>query len=40
VTHRFRIEKAFSFQKTDNGRWRCSTTALQPIVSGVTYNGP
>lgn len=40
VTHRFRIEKAFPFQKTDNGRWRCSATALQPLTSGVTYNGP
>jgi uncharacterized protein YecT (DUF1311 family) len=40
VTSRVRIEKSFSFQKTDNGRWRCSATALQPIASGVTYSGP
>jgi len=40
VTHRVRIEKAFSFQKTDNGRWRCNATALQPVASGVAYSGP
>lgn len=40
VTSRVRIEKAFSFQKTDNGRWRCSASALQPVASGVTYSGP
>jgi uncharacterized protein YecT (DUF1311 family) len=40
VTYRVRIEKSFSFQKTDNGRWRCTATALQPITSGVTYSGP
>jgi len=40
VTHRIRIEKAFSFQKTENGRWRCSSTALQPISLGAAYNGP
>jgi uncharacterized protein YecT (DUF1311 family) len=40
VTYRVRIEKAFSFQKTDNGRWRCSATALQPVASGVAYSGP
>jgi uncharacterized protein YecT (DUF1311 family) len=40
VTYRVRIEKAFSFQKTDNGRWRCTATALQPVASGITYSGP
>jgi uncharacterized protein YecT (DUF1311 family) len=40
VTSRVRIEKAFSFQKTENGRWRCNSTALQPIASGVNYSGP
>jgi uncharacterized protein YecT (DUF1311 family) len=39
VTARIRIEKAFSFQKTDNGRWRCGVTAMPPIASGVTYSG-
>ena len=39
VTYRVRIEKTFSFQKTDNGRWRCSVTALQPVASGVTSSG-
>jgi uncharacterized protein YecT (DUF1311 family) len=40
VTYRLRIEKAFSFQKTDNGRWHCNATALQPVASGVAYSGP
>jgi uncharacterized protein YecT (DUF1311 family) len=40
VTYRVRIEKAFSFQKTDNGRWRCIATALQPVASGVAYSAP
>ena len=40
VTARVRIEKSFSFQKTDNGRWRCTATALQPVASGVTYGAP
>jgi uncharacterized protein YecT (DUF1311 family) len=40
VTHRVRIEKAFTFQKTDNGRWHCVATALQPVASGTAYSGP
>jgi uncharacterized protein YecT (DUF1311 family) len=40
LTARIRIEKSFSFQKTDDGRWRCTATSLQPITSGVTYGGP
>ena len=40
VTARVRIEKAFSFQKTDDGRWRCSANALQPVTSGLIYSGP
>jgi uncharacterized protein YecT (DUF1311 family) len=40
VTNRLRIEKAFSFQKTDNGRWRCTASALQPVTSGTAYSGP
>ena len=40
VTTRVRIEKAFSFQKTDNGRWSCAATVLQPVASGVAYGGP
>ena len=35
VAHRLRIEKAFAFQKTDSGGWRCNTTALQPVDFGV-----
>ena len=38
VSRRIRIEKAFAFQKIDNG-WRCSSTALPPIDLGVTANG-
>jgi len=40
VTSRVRIEKSFSFQKTDNGRWRCTATALRPVASGISYSGP
>jgi hypothetical protein len=39
VAHRLRIEKAFAFQKTDNGSWRCNTTGLQPIDFGVALSG-
>jgi uncharacterized protein YecT (DUF1311 family) len=35
VSRRIRIEKAFSFQKTDNG-WRCNSSTLAPIDLGVT----
>jgi uncharacterized protein YecT (DUF1311 family) len=40
VAHRLRIEKAFAFQKTDNGGWRCNTSALQPVDFGVAVSGP
>jgi uncharacterized protein YecT (DUF1311 family) len=40
VSHRVRIEKSFAFQKTDNGGWRCNTTALQPVDVGVALGGP
>jgi uncharacterized protein YecT (DUF1311 family) len=40
VAHKLRVEKAFAFQKTDSGGWRCTTTALQPVDSGVAQSGP
>jgi uncharacterized protein YecT (DUF1311 family) len=40
VAHRLRVEKAFAFQKTDSGGWRCSTTALLPVDFGVALSGP
>jgi uncharacterized protein YecT (DUF1311 family) len=40
VAHRLRVEKAFAFQKTDGGGWRCTTTALQPVDFGVAQSGP
>jgi hypothetical protein len=40
VAHRLRVEKAFSFQKTDGGNWRCNTGALQPVDFGLARNGP
>jgi uncharacterized protein YecT (DUF1311 family) len=40
VTNRLRIEKSFTFEKTDNGRWRCTASALQPIATGVAYSAP
>jgi uncharacterized protein YecT (DUF1311 family) len=39
VAHRVTIEKAFAFQKTDSGSWRCNATALQPVDSGVAFSG-
>jgi uncharacterized protein YecT (DUF1311 family) len=40
VAHKLRVEKAFAFQKTDGGGWRCTTTALQPVDFGVAQSGP
>jgi uncharacterized protein YecT (DUF1311 family) len=41
VAHRLRIEKSFAFQKADNGGWRCSSVALQPIETGISIGrGP
>ena len=40
VSSRLRIEKAFAFQKTDSGSWRCNTTSLQPVDFGVAQSGP
>lgn len=39
VTQHIRIEKAFAFQKTENGRWRCDLTALKPVISGTAFSG-
>jgi uncharacterized protein YecT (DUF1311 family) len=35
VSHRIRVEKAFAFQKADNGGWHCNVTALPPVNLGV-----
>ena len=40
VARKLRIEKAFAFQKTDGGSWRCDTSALQPVDFGVAVGGP
>jgi uncharacterized protein YecT (DUF1311 family) len=40
VSHKLRVEKSFVFQKTDNGSWRCDTTALQPVDFGTALGGP
>jgi uncharacterized protein YecT (DUF1311 family) len=40
VATRLKIKKSFSFQKMDNGNWRCSSTALPPIELGVSRTGP
>jgi uncharacterized protein YecT (DUF1311 family) len=40
VSYRLRVEKAFKFQKTDAGGWRCNTNALQPVDFGVALSGP
>jgi uncharacterized protein YecT (DUF1311 family) len=39
VTQHIRIEKAFAFQRTENGRWRCDLTALKPVVFGTAFSG-
>jgi uncharacterized protein YecT (DUF1311 family) len=39
VGYRLRIEKSFAFQKNGNG-WRCSTTTMEPVESGVALSGP
>ena len=39
VAHKLKIEKAFAFQKTDSGGWRCNTSALQPVDFGVAVTG-
>ena len=31
VATRLKIKKSFAFQKTENGNWRCSSTALSPV---------
>jgi uncharacterized protein YecT (DUF1311 family) len=38
VTNRLRIEKSFTFQKTDGGGWRCGTAELKPVEVGTTVN--
>ena len=38
VTSRLRIERAFAFQKADDG-WRCKEDELAPVDSGVA-SGP
>jgi uncharacterized protein YecT (DUF1311 family) len=40
VSYRLRVEKAFAFQKTDSGHWRCTTTALPPVDFGTALSGP
>ena len=39
VAYRLRIEKSFTFQKTDGSSWRCNSTALQPVEVGTAANG-
>ena len=40
VASRMKVEKAFTFQKTDSGSWRCDTKSLQPVDFGVAVGGP
>jgi hypothetical protein len=39
VASRVRIEKAFAFQKTERGNWRCDTAALRPVDFGDALTG-
>jgi uncharacterized protein YecT (DUF1311 family) len=40
VGYRLAVEKSFSFQKTKDGSWRCSTEALRPVEYGTAQRGP
>lgn len=40
VASRVRIEKTFTFQKSEAGNWRCDTPTLKPIDLGVALNVP
>jgi len=40
LSNRLTVEKAFAFQKTDSGGWRCNTSALQPVDFGAALSGP
>jgi hypothetical protein len=35
-----RIEKSFSFQKAEDGTWRCNLNTLQPVEVGLALTGP
>jgi uncharacterized protein YecT (DUF1311 family) len=39
VAHRLKIEKSFAFRKIDGGSWRCDTSALQPVDTGIAVGG-
>lgn len=39
VGYRLRIEKAFAFQKNNDG-WRCNSTTMQPVEVGIALSGP
>ncbi len=39
VTQRIRIQKSFTFRKTENNRWRCESQVLSPVDFGVTLGG-
>jgi len=40
VGYRLTIEKSFSFQKSKDGSWRCTTEALRPVEFGGAQRGP
>ena len=40
IDGRIKIERAFPFQKTDDGRWRCNANALGPVDFGLALSGP
>jgi uncharacterized protein YecT (DUF1311 family) len=39
VGYRVRIEKSFAFQKAEDG-WRCDSSTLQPVETGLALSGP
>lgn len=40
IGYRLTIEKSFSFQKSKDGSWRCSTDTLRPVEYGAAQRGP
>jgi uncharacterized protein YecT (DUF1311 family) len=40
IGYRLTVEKSFTFQKNDDGSWRCTTQALRPVEFGNAQSGP
>jgi uncharacterized protein YecT (DUF1311 family) len=40
IGYRLTVEKSFTFQKNNDGSWRCTTPALRPVEFGTAQSGP